>query len=98
MYGVAADLALSGETYRAEARCHIVRLSAPAMGTRFELVMIGADPVRLRSAGEAALAEVCALSEKLSAFSPGSALSHINHNAADRPVQVDRELFALLEL
>jgi thiamine biosynthesis lipoprotein len=68
------------------------------MGTRFELVMHGDDESRLRAAGEAALAEVCSLSECLSAFSAGSMLSYLNQHADQGPVRVDAELFELLEL
>lgn len=75
-----------------------VRLSAPAMGTRFECVLAGGDLALLRAAGEAALAEVCGLSDRLSAFSAGSVLSYINANAAKRAVAVDREVFELLSL
>jgi FAD:protein FMN transferase len=72
------------------------RLSAPAMGTRFELVLFGDDAGLLRSAGQAALAEVCDLSDRLSAFDRASVLSYINANAAQRAVAVDREVFELL--
>jgi FAD:protein FMN transferase len=76
----------------------IVRLAAPAMGTHFELVLLGEDAGKLRSAGEAALAEVCEQSERLSAFGRGSMLSFINSHAAEIAVAVDRELFELLSI
>ena len=37
---------------------HVLRLATDAMGTRFEVVLVGADPERLRAAGETALAEI----------------------------------------
>jgi thiamine biosynthesis lipoprotein len=77
----------------AEAR----RYAIAAMGTRFELVLIGDDEVQLRSAAEEALASVRTLSEQLNAFSPSSTLSYINANAATRPIPLDRELFELLD-
>jgi thiamine biosynthesis lipoprotein len=99
--GEASDIQSTGATdwvHRAEARPHVVRLAAPAMGTRFEVVLAGGDEARLRSAGEAALGEVCRLSESLSAFGRGSMVSYINTHAAEGPVGVDRELFGLLML
>jgi thiamine biosynthesis lipoprotein len=81
---------------RAKARRHV--LAASAMGTRFEVVLFGEELPRLQSAGEAALAEVCALSDQLNAFSGGSVVSYINEHAAIRAVPVDAEVFALLDL
>jgi thiamine biosynthesis lipoprotein len=92
--GKAFDVASHYEEHRAEARCYV--LAAPAMGTRFEVVLAGGDEARLRAAGEAVLAEVCRLSETLSAFGRGSMVSYINLHAAEGPVNVDRELFGLL--
>jgi thiamine biosynthesis lipoprotein len=73
-----------------------VRLATQAMATRFELVLAGPDEVLLRSAGEAALAEIEDCDRRLSWFSHGSVTSYLNTHAPNRPVQVDDETFDLL--
>lgn len=79
----------------------IVRLAAPAMGTRFECVLVGGggdDAARLRAIGEAALAEIVEWHRQLSAFTSSSTLAHVNRNAAAHPVRIDGDFFALLRL
>lgn len=67
------------------------------MGTRFELVL-GAGPwTNLRAAGEAALEEIEIWHRRLSRFAPDSLVSHLNREAAGRPVRLDAETFALFE-
>jgi FAD:protein FMN transferase len=74
-----------------------VLLALEAMGTRFELVLGPGDPVRLRGAGEEALAEIARLDRQLSAYRPSSDVSWINARASQVPVKVEPGLFALLE-
>jgi thiamine biosynthesis lipoprotein len=74
----------------------VVRLAAAAMGTRFEIVLDGDDPHRLRPIGEAALHEIEDWHDRLSRFDPGSFVSHINARAAREPVALDDDLFDLL--
>ncbi|MHC4127901.1 MAG: FAD:protein FMN transferase [Planctomycetota bacterium] len=74
----------------------VVRLAAHAMGTRFEVVLDGDDPRRLRPVGEAALAEIEEWHERLSRFDAGSFVSHLNARAAREPVPLDEDLFELL--
>src|SRR5664280_2971844 len=74
-----------------------IRLSTYAMATRFELVLYGDDPVRLRSAGEEALEEINRLDTQLSRFLPASEISWINARAAFEPVKVEPRLFRLLQ-
>ncbi len=74
-----------------------VRLSLIAMGTRFELVLCGDDPLRLRSVGEEALAEIERLDQQLSFYRPDSDLVWINTHAAKGPVKVEPRLFRLFE-
>jgi thiamine biosynthesis lipoprotein len=74
----------------------VVRLAAHAMGTRFEIVLDGDDPHRLRPLGEAALHEIEDWHDRLNRFDPGSFLSHINARAAHEPVPLDDDLFDLL--
>ncbi|UCD76835.1 MAG: FAD:protein FMN transferase [Phycisphaerales bacterium] len=73
-----------------------VRLATEAMGTRFEVVLTGDDPPRLRTVGEAAIEEIEDWHRRLSLFEPGSLLSYLNRHAADRPVKLDDDTFELL--
>lgn len=73
-----------------------VLLALEAMATRFELVLEGDDPIRLRAAGEEALAEIERLDARLSRFRPTSVTSALNSRAARRPVPVDGEVLSLL--
>lgn len=66
------------------------------MATRFELVLYGSDPVRLRAAGEEALHEIERLEAQLSFYRPDSEISWINTQAATRPIKVEPRLFRLL--
>ena len=75
----------------------MVMLSTHAMATRFELVLYGADAVRLRAAGEEALAEVERLEAQLSAYRADSEISGINRRAATEAVRVEPRLFHLLK-
>jgi FAD:protein FMN transferase len=76
----------------------IVRLAADAMGTRFELVLDGADEFFLRAAGESAIEEIREQHDRLNAFNPQSLIGRVNTRAEREPVGVDRELFELLVL
>lgn len=69
-----------------------------AMRCRFEFVLVGADEPFLLAAAEEAQAEVTACEARLSAFSPGSLLSCVNREAAERWVAVDMDTFSLLLL
>lgn len=66
------------------------------MATRFEIVLHGDDPARLRAAGEAALDEIDRLEAQLSLYRPTSDIARLNAEAARRPVRVEPELFQLL--
>jgi thiamine biosynthesis lipoprotein len=66
------------------------------MATRFEILLVGADPEHLEAVGEAALDEVTRIERLLSRHDRASEVSRINRDAAKRPVKVDRELFAIL--
>jgi thiamine biosynthesis lipoprotein len=75
----------------------MVTLSTHAMATRFELVLYGADDVRLRAAGEEALAEIERLEAQLSFYRTDSEISWINNRAATEAVRVEPRLFHLLK-
>jgi FAD:protein FMN transferase len=74
-----------------------VTLARNAMATRFEVVLIGENPVRLRAAGEEALAEVDRLESRLSLYRPTSEIARVNAHAARHPVRVSPQVFRLLE-
>lgn len=66
------------------------------MATRFELVLHGDDPVRLRAAGEAALAEIERVEQLLSPYRDDSDIARINHHGATKPVRVTAEACRVL--
>lgn len=73
-----------------------VQLACHAMATRFELVLHGDDPIRLRAAGEEAIEEIHRLEARLSFFRPDSEIAAINREAALHPVRVTPEVFHLI--
>lgn len=75
----------------------LVRVARHAMATRFEVVLPGEDPVRLRAAGEEALREIERLEEQLSPFLDTSEIAFLNRSAAHRKVRVSPELFGYLQ-
>jgi thiamine biosynthesis lipoprotein len=74
-----------------------VTLARHAMATRFEIVLHGENPARLRSAGEEALAEVERMEAQLSIYRPTSEIARVNAGAAREPVRVTPPVFRLLE-
>jgi len=72
-------------------------LARNAMNTRFEVVLHGDDPVRLRAIAEEALDEISRLEAQLSAYSRTSELTQINARAGREPVRVEPRLFRLLQ-
>ena len=73
-----------------------IRVAAAAMGTRFEIVLLGENRGYLRAAGEAALARVEEAHQAFSRFDQASLLAHLRRSAP-RPVVVDRETLAMFE-
>ncbi len=74
-----------------------VALALRAMATRFELVLDGDDPVRLRAAGEEALGEIERVEARLSRYRPTSDVAAVNAAAGGGPVRVDPRVAALLD-
>ena len=74
-----------------------ITLALDAMATRFELVLLGENPVQLRAAGEEALDEIVQIEGLLSLYKPGSEIAQINKRAAEEAVRVTPTTFALLE-
>lgn len=75
----------------------VVALGLEAMATRFELLLYGADPARLRAAGEEALAEIERVEAQLSRYRAASEIAWINARAGGDPVRVDPRVLSLLE-
>ncbi len=73
-----------------------VRLARHAMATRFEIILLGDDPIRLRAIGEEALDEVDRIENLLSLYRPHSDIARINCHGTTRPVPVSPELIQLL--
>jgi thiamine biosynthesis lipoprotein len=74
-----------------------INLARNAMATRFEFVLLGDDPVRLRAAGEEAFDEIDRIEGQLSLYRPGSEIATVNARAAHHAVSVSPEVFALIE-
>lgn len=71
--------------------------SAEAMGATYTVVAFGYGQQHLEQAVEEAFTEVRRLDSLLSNYKPHSEWSQVNRYAAERPVKVSPELFALLE-
>src|SRR5687768_15188985 len=67
------------------------------MATRFEFVLLGDDPVRVRAAGEEAMDEITRIEDQLSLFKASSEIAQVNARAASAAVRVTPATFALLE-
>jgi FAD:protein FMN transferase len=74
-----------------------IRVYRRAMACRFEVVLDGND-ARWVPTARAALDAIDRLEDVLSVFRESSAISEINRRAAAEPVEVDPELFGLLDL
>jgi FAD:protein FMN transferase len=68
-----------------------------AMGTRFELALVGVDPAQLRAATEEALDEIEWLDRRWSSFRPDSEVSALNRSAARDAVRIEPRLMSLLD-
>jgi thiamine biosynthesis lipoprotein len=75
---------------------HWIRISRRAMACRFEITLSGEDARHVAAAREA-LDEADRLEAALTVFRDSSDLMRLNRRAADAPVEVDPELFALLD-
>ncbi|RYY35314.1 MAG: FAD:protein FMN transferase [Sphingobacteriaceae bacterium] len=75
----------------------VYRQSAMLMGTRFEISVIGENPVWAQQRIDVAIREINRVEKLLSAFGEGSSVNQINRNAGVEPVKVSGELFRLIE-
>lgn len=69
-----------------------------AMGTLFEMLLLGDDTQHLSDVADAAIEELQRVERLLSRYDVRSEVSRINREAASQSVQVDRELWHLIEL
>jgi thiamine biosynthesis lipoprotein len=76
----------------------LIHLSRKAMAGEFEICLPISQAGEATAAALRALDLVQALERQLSYFKPESEISQINRTAADRTVEVEPRLFALLEL
>lgn len=67
------------------------------MGTRFAVLLRGAEPEHLEAVAVTVCEEIVRLDGVLSRFDPRSEVARINRDAQAKAVRIDREVFALLE-
>ncbi len=67
------------------------------MGSRFDISVVAADSALGNSYIDLAIDEISRIERLISSWDPNSQTSEINRNAGVRAVQVDLELFALIE-
>lgn len=77
---------------------YLVHVSRPAMACQFEVVFNAGQYDDVSTKAIEALERVAELEQQLSFFRPESELSRINRRAGYEPVEVEPQLFALLEL
>lgn len=74
-----------------------VLVARQAMATRFELVVHGPHPARLRAFAEEALDEVERIENQLSLFRSHTDIARVNAGGASGPVRVAPEVFRLIQ-
>ncbi|MEP2059949.1 MAG: FAD:protein FMN transferase [Maribacter litoralis] len=67
------------------------------MGSRFEITVVGKDQVEANEYIDLAISEISRIEKLISSWDPNSQTSLINKNAGIQPVQVDAELFGLIQ-
>src|SRR4051812_19000412 len=73
-----------------------VTISRRAMGTVFEVRLLGPDREHLAAVAEATLDEISRLERLLSRFLPASEICRLNREAASHPIRVDQDLMEVL--
>lgn len=76
---------------------NIFRRTIRLMGNRFEISVIGNDPVRADNCIDNAITEISRVEKLLSAISDESQINEINRNAGLKPVKVGAEIFKLID-
>lgn len=67
------------------------------MGSRFDITVVANDSVQANNYIDIAVAEITRIEKLISSWDEKSQTSEINRNAGVKPVQVDKELFDLIE-
>lgn len=67
------------------------------MGSRFDITVVADSPAQGNQYIDLAVKEISRIERLISEWDPASETSEINRNAGIRPVQVDAELFGLIE-
>ncbi len=73
------------------------RRSLRLMGDRFEISVVGENPVWADNCIDLAIAEISRIEKLLSAFNEDSPVNAINRNAGIKPVKVNAEVYRLIE-
>ena len=76
---------------------NIFRRTMRLMGNRFEISVVGNDPVWADNCIDTAVAEISRVEKLLSAFNDDSLINEINRNAGIKPVKVNTEIYRLIE-
>ncbi|MDB5135961.1 MAG: FAD:protein transferase [Mucilaginibacter sp.] len=76
---------------------NIFRRTMRLMGNRFEISVVGNDPVWADNCIDSAVAEIGRVEKLLSAFSDDSQINAINRNAGIKPVKVNAEIYRIIE-
>lgn len=76
---------------------HTLRLTQRAMACDFSVILNAGVPKKRVQDASMALDFIADLEQQISVYRPDSELSQLNGKAADHPIPVERELFALLE-
>ncbi len=74
----------------------IRKRSVKLMGNRFEISVVGDDPILSDLHIDAAITEIKRIETMLTTYSPDSQTNRINENAGIAPIKVDREVFDLV--
>jgi thiamine biosynthesis lipoprotein len=75
----------------------IYRREVRLMGNKFEISVVGTDPVWAGERINSAISEINRVEKLLSTFSEDSEVNTINRNAGIKPVKVSAEIFKLIE-
>jgi thiamine biosynthesis lipoprotein len=76
---------------------NVFRRTMRLMGNRFEISVVGNNPVWADNCIDAAVAEISRVEKMLSTFSDDSQITEINRNAGIKPVKVNAEIYRLID-
>ena len=76
---------------------NIFRRNMRLMGNRFEISVVGSDPVWADNCIDSAAEEISRVERLLSTFSDDSQINEVNRNAGIRPVKVTAEIYRLID-